>query len=661
MLVPSAEYSAQDGLELFEACLQGPLSLRAMERFPLRDALVKVEKGHASTIQELQSHETTHDQFVDEVKDIYAGFGTWSLQSGPRNTWTPFSHQGEVDNGDVSLFRQPKCREITHDQLVNDVKGIYAGLVMVEKMCVKIDIQQSQSNTKLSAEQWQALTALHRTLLHEHHEFFLVSRYSTASDAIRRLTTKYAMSAFAWRQNVPPFLALSRTSLHESLDLMLTSRNTYSISAAPLMATVLEIPMTWVNWLRKLAQYQMVMEDTAPEIRCDDSCARAEMWLKAFSSYSELYSTSSTINGLERFPEHDWKSFEWQSFDWQSFDWQSFDLPAWFFSKPESLKALRKTPQDNYFEPTLQPLWELLQRSRNSWSFFCTWCLDASICIPQVIMRLTNRIVRNLPNNIGVCRLSGSYARPLQSGYLIFAVFMSSHVPKVNAQLKNLDRPGMSGHEAEKVLHWLLAAALAAIAILSVYYTARRQRRRLRLFTEANVTQIAAFCSNFANFGVSVGDANGPVLLFVGLTSAGNLLVFWHDVFSGRDPRHIWLIASFFGALLITGFMCSAGGNTSGNGASLPFAAILYAFMFGFIWVCSWALPERNEVNRAGEEDVEHATGPTLPQDSESINAASIAEVQPGLTRLTELMGSVQQIPSDWLTFSALAFRRMFG
>jgi hypothetical protein len=47
------------------------------------------------------------------------------------------------------------------------VKGIYAGLVMVEKKCVKIDQQQSQTKNKL------ALIALHRTLLHEHHDFFL--------------------------------------------------------------------------------------------------------------------------------------------------------------------------------------------------------------------------------------------------------------------------------------------------------------------------------------------------------------------------------------------------------------------------------------------------------------------------------------------------------
>jgi polyribonucleotide nucleotidyltransferase len=71
------------------------------------------------------------------------------------------------------MLLRPKTRPITQEQLVNEVKGIYAGLVMVEKKCVEIDQQQASTTNKLSDEQWQALIALHRTLLHEHHDFFL--------------------------------------------------------------------------------------------------------------------------------------------------------------------------------------------------------------------------------------------------------------------------------------------------------------------------------------------------------------------------------------------------------------------------------------------------------------------------------------------------------
>ena len=94
-----------------------------------------------------------------------------------------------------TMLLQPETRPISQDQLVNEVKGIYAGLVMVEKKCVEIDQQQSSTTNKLSDEQWQALIALHRTLLHEHHDFFLASQHPSSSPALQRLATKYAMPA----------------------------------------------------------------------------------------------------------------------------------------------------------------------------------------------------------------------------------------------------------------------------------------------------------------------------------------------------------------------------------------------------------------------------------------------------------------------------------
>src|SRR3954451_4225213 len=74
------------------------------------------------------------------------------------------------------MLLQPKTHPITEEQPVNGVKSIYAGLVQVEKKFVEID-QQTSATIKLSNEQWQALIALHYTLLHEHHDFFLASQY----------------------------------------------------------------------------------------------------------------------------------------------------------------------------------------------------------------------------------------------------------------------------------------------------------------------------------------------------------------------------------------------------------------------------------------------------------------------------------------------------
>ncbi|KAF3807652.1 hypothetical protein GCG54_00007385 [Colletotrichum gloeosporioides] len=81
----------------------------------------------------------------------------------------------EMDQTEVPI-KQPETRPITQEQLVAEVKGIYAGLVMVESKCIEVDNAQSstiETGPKLNNEQWQALIALHRTLLHEHNDFFL--------------------------------------------------------------------------------------------------------------------------------------------------------------------------------------------------------------------------------------------------------------------------------------------------------------------------------------------------------------------------------------------------------------------------------------------------------------------------------------------------------
>ena len=96
----------------------------------------------------------------------------------------------EMDMEPVLLL-QPETRPISHDQLIVEVKGIYAGLVMVESKCVDVDkkqlLEEDQTrHTKLSKEQWQALIHLHKTLLHEHHDFFLASQHPSAiHDTIR--------------------------------------------------------------------------------------------------------------------------------------------------------------------------------------------------------------------------------------------------------------------------------------------------------------------------------------------------------------------------------------------------------------------------------------------------------------------------------------------
>lgn len=163
---------------------------------------------------------------------------------------------GDTPEGDTSLLLQPDTKPITQEQLINEVKGIYAGLVMVEKKAVEITQARSKAANKLSNDQWQALIALHRTLLHEHHDFFLASQHPTASPALRRLANKYAMPARMWRHGIHSFLELLRQQLPGSLEHMLAFVYIAYSMMALLMESVPSFLETWIECLGDLARYR---------------------------------------------------------------------------------------------------------------------------------------------------------------------------------------------------------------------------------------------------------------------------------------------------------------------------------------------------------------------------------------------------------------------
>jgi hypothetical protein len=159
------------------------------------------------------------------------------------------------------IFLQPETHPITDEQLINEVRGIYAGLVMVEKKCIEIDKQQSESKTALSPLQWQALIALHRTLLNEHHDFFLASQHPSASPVLKRLAEKYAMPARMWRYGIHSFLELLRHRLPSSLEHMLTFIYMAYSMMTLLLESVRAFEETWIECLGDLARYRMAVEE----------------------------------------------------------------------------------------------------------------------------------------------------------------------------------------------------------------------------------------------------------------------------------------------------------------------------------------------------------------------------------------------------------------
>lgn len=157
-------------------------------------------------------------------------------------------------------------RPISQEQLVSEVKGIYAGLVMVEAKCIEVDKKQAASPeagspSKLNNEQWQALIALHRTLLHEHHDFFLASQHPSASPALRRLASKYSMPARMWRHGIHSFLELLRYRLPTFSGHMIA----FIYLAYSMMALLYEKDLhdTSVECLGNLGRYRMTIDNDA--------------------------------------------------------------------------------------------------------------------------------------------------------------------------------------------------------------------------------------------------------------------------------------------------------------------------------------------------------------------------------------------------------------
>ena len=153
--------------------------------------------------------------------------------------------EDEESELDPEMILQPESLPISHDQLAVEVKGntlrykilgkgidslqgIYARLVMTEAKCIDVDSKQSEADQgqtqvqQLANVHWQGLIALHQTLLHQHHDFFLASQHPSTSPALSRLAAKYSMPARMWRHGIYDFLEILRHRLPESFDYMLT-------------------------------------------------------------------------------------------------------------------------------------------------------------------------------------------------------------------------------------------------------------------------------------------------------------------------------------------------------------------------------------------------------------------------------------------------------
>lgn len=174
-----------------------------------------------------------------------------------------------IDPRYPDMLMQPDSRPISQQQLAAEVKSIYAGLTMVESKCIHVDRAQASAmrsadsgqKPKLADDHWQALIALHRTLLHEHHDFFLASQHPSASPALKRLAAKYSMPSRMWKHGIHSFLELLRFRLPDSLEFMISFIYTAYQMMSLLYETVPAFEDTWIECLGDLGRYRMAIED----------------------------------------------------------------------------------------------------------------------------------------------------------------------------------------------------------------------------------------------------------------------------------------------------------------------------------------------------------------------------------------------------------------
>ena len=199
----------------------------------------------------------------------YDPAGTVTKWSDPRVTSAGQPHQSQpLGFSGPSKWKiplQPDLPSPLEEQLVKEARGIYAGLVMVERKCIAIDQQQIKKHedgepAQLKKKQWQALVAMHRTLLQEHYDFFLATLCPSASSSLRYLPQKYAMPARMLKHGIYSFLEILGRRLPDSLEHLLSFFHLAYSMMTLLVESVPSFKNMWIECLGDLARHRMTAE-----------------------------------------------------------------------------------------------------------------------------------------------------------------------------------------------------------------------------------------------------------------------------------------------------------------------------------------------------------------------------------------------------------------
>ncbi|EKG09582.1 hypothetical protein MPH_13369 [Macrophomina phaseolina MS6] len=165
------------------------------------------------------------------------------------------------------LALQPDTPPVSQEQIATEIKKTYAAITIIESKCEHVDKQQPPSRIDLMSgrkwiptEYWRACIALHRTLLHEHHDFFLASQHPSASPTLCRLAAKYSMPERMWKHGIHSFLDLLRQHLPKTLEYMITFIYDAYQMILLLSETVPAFEGIWIQYLGDLARYRVAIE-----------------------------------------------------------------------------------------------------------------------------------------------------------------------------------------------------------------------------------------------------------------------------------------------------------------------------------------------------------------------------------------------------------------
>lgn len=100
---------------------------------------------------------------------------------------------------------EPETRPISQEQLLAEVKGIYAGLVMVENKCMELDRGLSAKADFNNTELQQSMVTLRRKLHQDHHDFSPASRHSSVVWCFPGLPSKTHVMSFSRPLKVDSF------------------------------------------------------------------------------------------------------------------------------------------------------------------------------------------------------------------------------------------------------------------------------------------------------------------------------------------------------------------------------------------------------------------------------------------------------------------------